>query len=107
MCLTAATLIRRVLSLPATWASFDWNSLIVMFGGEVNPHAPSSVNRTAAVGCIYRQFLTNMAFVGYPPLGGPLLFLHLLLLWFTSMETLAVLLAQNGYQMQTTGMGES
>lgn len=58
------------------------------------------------VPCIYQLFVSNGAVVGYRPLGGPLPFLHLLPLWFTSLETLAVLLAQNGYQMQNVGIGE-
>lgn len=61
--------------------------------------------QTTVVRCVYQLFVTNRAVVGYQPLGGLLLFLHLLPLWFTSLET--VLLAQNGYQMQAAGIGES
>lgn len=78
-----------------------------MAGDADNLHVLLSVTRTAAVGCIYQRRLTSRAPAGCRPLGGPVLFLHLLLLWFTSLETLAALLAQNGYQMQAAGIGES
>lgn len=62
---------------------------------------------TELVQYISQLFPINRTLVGYRPLGGLLLVLHLLLLRFTSLEILAVLLAQNGYQMQAAGIGES
>lgn len=47
----------------------------------------------------------TVVFLASPSLGG--LVLHLLLLWFTSLETLALPLAQNGCQMHAAGIGES
>lgn len=93
------------LTLHLTELFLERNSFVT--GDGDNLHVLLSVTRTAAVGCIYQRRLTNRAPAGCRPLGGPTLFLHLLLLWFTSLETLAALLAQNGYQMQAAGIGES
>lgn len=93
------------LTLHLTGLLLERNSF--MTGDGDNLHVLLSVTRTAAVGCIYQRRLTNRAPAGCRPLGGPVPFLHLLLLWFTSLETLAALLAQNGYQMQAAGIGES
>lgn len=54
----------------------------------------------ALIRCIYQLLVSNGVAVGYPPLlGGLLVILHLLSQWFTSLETLALLLAQNDNQM--------
>lgn len=57
------------------------------------------------ISCCWSLHLWNGSFSSPPSLGG--LVLHLLLLWFTSLETLALPLAQNGYQMHAAGISES
>lgn len=71
---------------------------------------PTAITRSPLLSFDFMSYcrslhLFNGSFLASPSLGG--LLLHLLLLWFTSLETLALLLAQNGYQMHTAGIGVS
>lgn len=104
VCLTAATLIRCMLSLHLTWVLFKWYFTITA--------SPMWERFNVHMCCcqwwdVYQCFVSNRAVVGYRPLGGLLLFLHLMPLWFTSLETSELQLPQNGNQMQDAGKGES